>query len=82
VRHNVENGKIILSLKDNNFTISNSGALQSLDEAILFKRFGKGSSDTRSSGLGLAIVKEICDRYGWQVSYKFEDGLHYFSVSF
>jgi signal transduction histidine kinase len=82
VRHNVENGKIILSLKDNTFTISNSGALQSLDEAILFKRFGKGSSDTRSSGLGLAIVKEICDRYDWKVNYQFSDGLHHFSIRF
>ena len=82
VRHNVENGKIIISLKDNRFTIANSGAAQSLEETILFKRFGKGSADVRSSGLGLAIVKEICDRYGWQVSYKFEDGLHYFSVTF
>jgi signal transduction histidine kinase len=82
VRHNVEYGKILLSLKDNKFTIANSGTVQSLEETILFKRFGKGSADVRSSGLGLAIVKEICDRYGWQVSYKFEDGLHYFSVSF
>ncbi|OYZ51144.1 MAG: hypothetical protein B7Y19_06225 [Sphingobacteriales bacterium 24-40-4] len=64
------------------FTIANSGAAQSLEETILFKRFGKGSADVRSSGLGLAIVKEICDRYGWLVSYKFEDRLHYFSVSF
>jgi signal transduction histidine kinase len=82
VRHNVENGKILVSLKDNRFTIANSGTTQPLDETILFKRFGKGSADVRSSGLGLAIVKEICDRYGWQVSYKFEDGLHFFSVSF
>jgi signal transduction histidine kinase len=82
VRHNIEYGKILVSLKDNRFTIANSGTTQPLDETILFKRFGKGSADVRSSGLGLAIVKEICDRYGWQVSYKFEDGLHYFSVSF
>lgn len=82
VRHNIENGKIILSLKDKVFTISNSGVLQSLHEAILFKRFGKGSADTRSSGLGLAIVKEICDRYDWQVSYTYETGLHHFSVKF
>jgi signal transduction histidine kinase len=53
-----------------------------LDEAILFKRFGKGSSDTRSSGLGLAIVKEICDRYDWKVNYQFLDGLHHFSIRF
>jgi signal transduction histidine kinase len=82
VRHNIENGKIIISLKDNRFTIANSGTVQSLDETILFKRFGKGSADVRSSGLGLAIVKEICERYGWEVSYKFEGGLHNFSVSF
>lgn len=82
VRHNLENGKIILSLKDNTFTISNSGSMQPLDEVILFKRFGKGSADIRSSGLGLAIVKEICDRYGWQVSYFYEVGLHHFSVTF
>jgi signal transduction histidine kinase len=82
VRHNIENGKILVSLKDNRFTIANSGTTQPLNETILFKRFGKDSADVQNSGLGLAIVKEICDRHGWQVSYKFEDGLHYFSVSF
>ena len=82
VRHNIENGKIIISLKDNGFTIANSGITQPLDNTILFKRFGKGSADVRSSGLGLAIVKEICDRYGWRASYKFENNLHYFSIPF
>ncbi len=82
VRHNVENGRIILLLKDKTFTISNSGAFQSLDESILFKRFGKGSTDTRSSGLGLAIVKEICDRYNWHVNYKFSEGAHHFTIRF
>lgn len=82
IRHNVENGKIIVSVQENNFTISNSGAESPLDKSILFKRFGKGSGDVKSSGLGLAIVKEICDRYNWQVSYHFENELHYFSVSF
>ncbi len=82
VRHNVENGKIILSLKDKTFTIKNSGPSKSLDKDILFKRFGKGTPDTRSSGLGLAIGKEICDRYNWQVSYVYETDLHHFTIKF
>lgn len=82
VRHNIENGKIFLSLSDKMLTISNSGVPHPLDEKSLFKRFGKGSTDVKSNGLGLAIVKEICDRYDWKVSYKFENQLHCFSIRF
>jgi signal transduction histidine kinase len=82
VRHNIENGKILVGIHENLFIIANTGINQSLDASILFKRFGKGSADVRSSGLGLAIVKEICDRYSWRVSYLFKDGLHHLSIGF
>ena len=82
IRHNKNNGKIVLSVKNNQFIISNSGLQQQLDSGILFKRFGKRSTDIRSSGLGLAIVKEISDKYGWNVTYQYKNDLHGFNISF
>lgn len=82
IRHNIEKGNIFITLKDNSFTIANTGITKALDTDILFKRFGKGSADVRSNGLGLAIVKEICDRYDWKIDYSYTDNLHQFCVMF
>ena len=82
IRHNIDQGDIEISLKDQQLVISNTGLPQALEDKNLFKRFGKNSAEAHSSGLGLAIVKEICDRYGWQVHYQFIENRHFFSISF
>lgn len=79
--HNHENGEIQISLKNNQFEVSNPG-LKTLDEEAVFQRFAISTDRATSSGLGLAIVKEICDRMGWKVGYGFEEGRHGFWVRF
>lgn len=82
IRHNIENGKIIIKLEANSFSIANTGAGKALDNHTVFDRFKKNSADARSSGLGLAIAKEICDRNSWKIRYGFEAPLHLFTIHF
>ncbi|MBX3101646.1 MAG: HAMP domain-containing histidine kinase [Bacteroidetes bacterium] len=81
VRHNREYGNVRITLHPSGIIFANSGS-SALDGITLFKRFGKLTGPNSGSGLGLAIVKEICNRHGWQVSYRFEGNLHTFSVVF
>ncbi len=83
IKHNIEGGKLHVSLSASTLTISNSGA-DSLKVDALFKRFSSASRTTTGggSGLGLAIVKEISQRYAWRVDYEFREGLHFFSIRF
>ncbi len=82
IRYNIDNGSIQVILRDRELVISNTSLHLSLDTESLFKRFGQSSTDAHSSGLGLAIVKEICDRYGWQVHYRFINNRHLFVIRF
>jgi len=81
VRHNVNNGKITISIKDETLLISNTGVLEPLNEVSIFERFEKKSSSTNSIGLGLAIVKEIAEANSITVLYKYENNEHVFSLS-
>lgn len=81
IRHTAPGGIITIELKDKILTFKNSGT-SALNEATLFERFGISSKETVNSGLGLAIIKEICNRYGWRISYLFANNFHSFSVSF
>lgn len=81
IRHGKENKQIQLILQGNKLTISNTGN-KSLNQKLLFVRFGITSNENTSSGLGLAIAKEICDKYNWKINYQFHDSSHQFSVEF
>ena len=81
ITHNNDNGVIAVEANELGISISNSGGGE-LNPQKLFHRFSKSSNHSQSSGLGLAIVKEICNRYNWNISYRFENGLHVFSVNF
>lgn len=81
IRHTSPGGMIKIELKDKLLTFKNSGT-SPLNEATLFERFGISSAETVNSGLGLAIIKEICNRYGWRISYLFANNFHSFSISF
>ncbi len=82
IRHNVENGKIEIAIKENELIISNSGPDKPLLESDLYKRFSNNQSLTKGTGLGLAIVKRIVDFNNWKINYQFLKGLHTFSVHF
>ncbi len=79
--HNVEQGKILIELKNNTLIISNTG-LHALNQEKLFQRFAVLSDEKLQSGLGLAIVAEIAKRYHWKLSYTFQNNLHIFSITF
>lgn len=81
IRHSTNQSQIKIELTGKALKISNSGTT-SLNTENLFKRFSSASSETPNSGLGLSIVKQISNRFGWQVTYAFENNLHIFSVSF
>lgn len=81
VRHNYKNGQITISTKEETLLISNTGALEPLDESTIYERFEKKSSNANSVGLGLAIVKEIAEANSLTVLYKYENYEHIFSLN-
>lgn len=81
IRHTSSGGTINVGLSTSAFEVRNSG-VQALHPDLLFKRFSRMSADNSGSGLGLSIVQEICKLYGWQVTYRFENGEHIFLVRF
>ena len=82
IRHNHADGKIEINLDAKALTVSNTGAVPSKPTSTFFERFRKGSSSGDSLGLGLSIVKKICDRYGFPVSYNYDDGMHMVKIDF
>ncbi|SHK57394.1 sensor histidine kinase [Chryseobacterium polytrichastri] len=75
-RHNIKNGKILVTLTENFFQISNTGNPPSIPTEELFKRFKRGNPNQNSIGIGLALVKKILEIYDYEISYHFEDNLH------
>ncbi len=76
-----DNGKIIITLSEQAFTISNGPAKEALDADVVFQRFAQGKHRrNESSGLGLAIVKSICEQFNLSVTYRFIGNYHTFTV--
>lgn len=82
IRHNKESGKIIVSIKDKELSISNSGEPLMINKEDLFVRFKKNDASKDSLGLGLSIVKSIVDLYGFEISYDYSHDLHTFTLKF
>jgi signal transduction histidine kinase len=80
IRHNHNNGEIIIDLTENSLTVKNTGEGIALDEKI-FTRFHKASG-SEGSGLGLTISRQICETFGFTLDYSFGDGYHTFVVRF
>ena len=78
VNHNIENGLIEISIKEDAFRICNTGMPNQLDNEDIFQRFIKGNS--KSHGLGLAIVKQICSTHFLEIKYV-KNELHCFTIS-
>ena len=78
--HTAEGGSIIISIKDGELYVSNSGD-EALDATRLFDRFYT-SGRSGSTGLGLALVKSIAEFYRFNLEYSFVEGKHRFAVRF
>ncbi|MGM8363657.1 sensor histidine kinase [Flavobacterium sp. ARAG 55.4] len=82
IRHNENNGRIIIHLENNQLTFSNTGQSTSLVIDKLFNRFSKINPSSQGNGLGLAIIKKIVEINQWEIHYTFENQLHSFSITF
>ena len=78
--HTAEGGSIIISIKDGELYVANSGD-EALDATRLFDRFYT-SGKSGSTGLGLALVKSIAEFYKFGLEYSFVEGKHRFAVRF
>ncbi len=81
LRHTTTGGQVTVNLTARMFSIANDGTGPLKTEA-LFQRFKTSSAQMPNTGLGLAIVKEICNRYGWQIIYSYENNHHIFTCRF
>lgn len=81
VRHNVLGGDIYVMLEQQKLTVQNTGRLEALDPQSIFQRFQK-SPESEGSGLGLTLARQICENYGFTLSYTYQQNRHTFTVSF
>lgn len=82
VRHNRPKGEIYLTVQGRKLAISNTSDEPALDARLIFNRFYRPSERAKGNGLGLAIVRAICEYHGWTVEYRYEEGMHCFTVNF
>jgi len=79
--HNTPSGKISIELKQNKFTISNSGSPIPLDEKKIFTRFYKTGVNSNHNGLGLAIIRQISRVSAVHTMYKYANQRHSFILT-
>ncbi|WP_461448527.1 sensor histidine kinase [Mucilaginibacter sp.] len=81
IRHNKATGEIKIGISGRTLYFHNSSNQSELDSELIFNRFYKGKTSD-GTGLGLAILKNICNNYGFEISYKYSDELHIFQINF
>lgn len=82
VKYTYQEGAVDIVIEDNRIIFRNTGASEPLDSSRIFTRFYKQGSDHSSTGLGLSIIKTIIKQYpGWEMIYKFEEGMHSFILT-
>ncbi len=82
IRHNIQDGKIIIRTATNKLFFSNTGTATALNTDKLFNRFSKTDPSAQGNGLGLAIIKKIVELNGWEIDYSFTQNMHNFTVRF
>ncbi|WP_153396278.1 sensor histidine kinase [Chryseobacterium vaccae] len=82
VKYTYQEGAVDIVIEDNRIIFRNTGVSEPLDSSRIFTRFYKQGSDHSSTGLGLSIIKTIIKQYpGWEMIYKFEEGMHSFILT-
>lgn len=82
VEHNQPHGSIVITLRESELSIRNTGAEPEIETENLFERFRKGSHKSKTTGLGLAMVKQICLLYHYPIKYTYQNGWHEVTVVF
>lgn len=79
--HNTDGGRLVIKTTPASLVIGNSGDTP-LDEQKLFHRFAHSVDRKKeSTGLGLAISYAIASNYSLQLTYRWEEGMHVFSLT-
>ena len=82
VFHNVQEGFIMISLKDHEMIITNSGAPATKSTDEFFQRFVSEQASENSIGLGLSIIRRICLLFDFPIHYSIENREHKISIRF
>ena len=83
IRYNFNNGSISVINKNNLLIFSNTSGIGPLDENKIFQRFYRHEdSRQEGNGLGLSIVKQICNDFGYDLRYFYNNGEHQFQISY
>jgi signal transduction histidine kinase len=82
IKHNFQNGKIDITIRESEFIISNTGNKPKGGTDKFFERFYKESDSNESIGLGLTIVQKICDVYKILIRNNFSANLHTVVLNF
>jgi two-component system, OmpR family, sensor histidine kinase QseC len=82
IRHNIDEGRIVINLSRNVMQISNTGLPPEIPTEELFQRFKKSNQSADSIGLGLAIAKQICEVSHFSIFYHYQDGWHTIALHF
>lgn len=81
LRHNREQGKVLVQAKAQKIVMANTGHNREIDATRLFRRFAKQAAPGDSNGLGLSIAYEICKSVHLRLEYYFAEGMHHFVLS-
>lgn len=80
IRHNKTFGEITIILTNNQLIFKNTGKESALNNDQIFERFKKGK-ESQGTGLGLTLVRNICQYYGFKLSYSYANGQHVFTIT-
>ena len=81
VKYNIVEGELIVHIKSDAVSISNTSNDKALNPDYIFERFYKGSQDHHSNGLGLSIVKTILDKYpSVKIQYTYQKNMQVFEI--
>lgn len=82
IKHNVERGKIKITLEAHELRIENTGNDPGVPTSKLFDRFKRSGKNVESVGLGLSLIKRIADYYHFKINYVYKDGWHTVRLTF
>lgn len=79
IRHSEKDSYIRITVDEGKFEFANPGKPLHNPERI-FDRFYKENPSSESTGLGLSLVKQIAESNELQLSYRYENGEHCFTI--
>lgn len=82
IRHNVEKGRIVITIANGSLSFANTGNGSALEAERMFSRFAKINPSGKGNGLGLAIVRKVVEVNQWEIGYDYSNNLHFFVVKF